>query len=392
MSKFFCVILLMISSAFAIKPSVEEYSWENGMTFLTFLEKYSIPLSLYYNLEREEKENASDITAGTKYQILYDDKEKISQVLIPINEEAQIQIYKDKNDKFKMQITSISSQTEDRILSIKINNSPYQDIVEYTGSADLANAFTAAIRGEVDFKKIKKGDRLIIIYTQKRRLGRLFGYPDIHAAMLEVNKKQYGVYKFNDKFYDRSGKERDKFFLIRPLPNARITSPFTLKRYHPVLKRYRVHLGVDYGAPKGTPIKSAGDGSVKFVGTKGGYGKVVIISHGGGYETLYAHTSGFAKGLKVGQKIKQSQVIAYVGSTGMSTGPHLHFGLYRNGTAVNPESMLKIPKGAFTGSSKTKFQNIVNSNDVKFKQYIADDVISPKEEKFDDLVDISEIK
>ena len=86
MAKFFCVILLMISSAFAIKPSVEEYSWENGMTFLTFLEKYSIPLSLYYNLEREEKENASDITAGTKYQILYDDKEKISQVLIPINE------------------------------------------------------------------------------------------------------------------------------------------------------------------------------------------------------------------------------------------------------------------------------------------------------------------
>jgi peptidase, M23 family len=390
MIRFFCLILIFFSSIFAVKPSVEEYSWGNGMTFLTFLEKYSIPLSLYYNLEREEKENASDITAGTKYQILRDDNDKISQVLIPLNEEAQIQIYKDSNEKFKIQIIPISSQIEDRVLSIKIENSPYQDIVAHTGSSDLANAFTAAITSEVDFKKIKKGDRLIIIYTQKRRLGRLFGYPDIHAAMLEVNKKQYSVYKFNDKFYDRSGKERDKFFLIRPLPNARITSPFTLKRFHPVLKRYRVHLGVDYGAPKGTPIKSAGDGVVKFAGIKGGYGKVLIINHGGGYETLYAHTNGFAKGIKVGQKIKQGQLVAYVGTTGMSTGPHLHFGLYRNGTAINPEGMLKIPKGGFSGSIKTKFQNIVNSNDVKFKQHISNDIISPKEEKFENLVDISQ--
>ncbi|MGP1485870.1 MAG: peptidoglycan DD-metalloendopeptidase family protein [Campylobacter sp.] len=386
--RFFLFIIFFTTQILAIKPSVEERSWNNGITFLTFLEDNSMPLSLYYNLEREDQELASGITAGTRYQILRDDKNKISQVLIPINEELQIQIYKDKNDKFKVQLSPISFQEEDRILSIKIQNSPYQDIVEYTNSADLANAFTAAMNGQVDFKKIKKGDRLIIFYTQKRRLGRVFGMPEIHSAMLEVNKKQYSVYKFNDKFYDKSGKERDKFFLIRPIINARITSPFTLKRYHPVLKRYRAHLGVDYGAPKGTPIKSAGDGLVKFAGQKGGYGNVLIIGHANGYETLYAHLNGFAKGIKSGVKIKQGQIVAYVGNSGMSTGPHLHFGLYRNTTPLNPESMLKIQKSAFSGSNKTKFQNIVNSNDIKINKYLNDDMISVKEEFFENVVEI----
>ncbi|QCD52333.1 peptidoglycan DD-metalloendopeptidase family protein [Campylobacter sp. RM16192] len=372
---------------FATKPSVEELIWPNGATFLTFLESNSIPLSIYYNLDREDKEAVSEIMAGVRYQILRDKDSSIKQVLIPINEELQIQIYKDEHDKFKVQLTPISYQVEDMVLSIKVNVSPYQDILDHTGSVALANAFSIAMNGQVDFRRIKKDDRLIIVYTQKRRLGRVFGMPEIHSAMIEVNKKQHFVYRMENKFYDKSGKQNDKFFLIRPIANARITSRFTLKRYHPVLKRYKAHLGVDYGAPKGTPIKSAGDGTVKFVGRKGGYGKVIIVRHSGGYETLYAHLNGFAKGIKSGLKVKQNQLVAYVGNTGMSTGPHLHFGLYKNQKAINPESMLKIKKSSVDSSVNAEFKKIMAENDSKIKKYLDKELTSEKEESFDNFVE-----
>lgn len=386
MIKKLCLFICMCFQLYA--SNLEELTWPSGATFLTFLESNSIPVSLYYELDREDKELASEIMAGVKYQILRDDDEQIHQVLIPVNEELQIQIYRDEHGAFKLELVPISYEVEDRVLSIRINNSPHQDIAEQTGNTALANAFSVAMRGQLDFRKLKKNDRVIVVYTQKRRLGRVFGRPEIHAAMVEMNKKQYTVYKFEDKFYDKSGKQNDKFFLTRPIANARITSPFTLKRFHPVLRRYKAHLGVDYGAPKGTPIKSAGDGTVKFVGNKSGYGKVLIIGHGSGYETLYAHLNGFAKGMRSGLKVKQGQLVAYVGNTGMSTGPHLHFGLYKSQQAINPESMLKVKKSGFEDEDKVKFQKIMSENNSKMKPYIENDIISEKEEPFENFIEL----
>ncbi|MCM4450335.1 M23 family metallopeptidase, partial [Escherichia coli] len=125
-----------------------------------------------------------------------------------------------------------------------------------------------------------------------------------------------------------------------------------------ILKRYRAHLGIDYAAPTGTPVKSAGKGVVTFIGTKGGYGNVIQIKHDSGYMTLYAHLSRFAK-IKNGQKVNQGQVIAYVGSTGMSTGPHLHFGVYLNNKAINPASVVKIAKSELSGKAKENFKHII---------------------------------
>ena len=201
--------------------------------------------------------------------------------------------------------------------------------------------------------------------------------------MIEIGGKRYTVYKYENKYYDKSGKKNDKFLLTRPISNARITSPFTPKRYHPILKRYKAHLGVDYGAAKGTPIKAAGEGTVKFVGTKGGYGKVVIIRHAGGYETLYAHTNGFAKGIKSGVKVKQGQLIAYVGNTGVSTGAHLHFGVYKNGTAINPETEIKVAKSVFASNESAKFQKYIKQFDAKIKEAANEDKIPEKEQRFD---------
>ena len=392
MKKFSLALLLAVNlfAAAPIQSTVQELSWPSGDTFLTFLEKNSIPLSLYYDMDSDDKEFVSEIKAGVPYQISKDEKGGISQVLIPVNEELQAQIYKDDDGGFKFQLSPISYQTYDRVLSMPVSANPSQDIIEITGSVALAHGFYLAMKGEVgdgEFKRLKKGDRLAMSYKQKIRLGRTFGMPEIDWAAIEIRGKRYTVYRHQNKYYDKSGKKSDKFLLTRPISNARITSPFTPKRFHPILKRYKAHLGVDYGAPKGTPIKAAGEGTVKFVGTKSGYGKVVILKHAGAYETLYAHTNGFAKGIKTGVKVKQGQLIAYVGNTGMSTGSHLHFGVYKNGTAVNPETEIKVAKSVFFSKEEREFKNRVERLEPEIKKALGKDRIPEKEYRFDAAMD-----
>jgi len=392
MKKFSLALLLAVNlfAAAPIQSTVQELSWPKGDSFLTFLEKNSIPLKLYYDLDSEDKEFLDEIKEGISYQISKDENGGISQVLIPVNEELQAQIYKDNDGGFKFQLSPISYQTYDRMLSMPVSANPSQDIVETTGSVALAHGFYLAMKGEVgdgEFKRLKKGDRLAMSYKQKIRLGRTFGMPEIDWAAIEIRGKRYTVYRHQNKYYDKTGKKSDKFLLTRPISNARITSPFTPKRFHPILKRYKAHLGVDYGAPKGTPIKAAGEGTVKFVGTKSGYGKVVILKHAGAYETLYAHTNGFAKGIKTGVKVKQGQLIAYVGNTGMSTGSHLHFGVYKNGTAVNPETEIKVAKSVFFSKEEREFKNRVERLEPEIKKALGKDRIPEKEYRFDAAMD-----
>ena len=141
----------------------------------------------------------------------------------------------------------------------------------------------------------------------------------------------------DDKYYDEKGKGFSKTFFFKiPLTYKRISSKFTKKRWHPVLKRYRAHLGTDFAAPRGRKIYAAGDGRVEFKGRRGGYGNTIIINHQNGYKTLYAHQNGFRKGLKRGARVKKGQHIGYVGSTGRSQAPHLHYEVRYNGQQVNP--------------------------------------------------------
>lgn len=358
---FFIILLCCVTSANAIKPNVEKLIWQNGYTLLKFFELNKIPLRTYYNLETEDKELAAEISANTQYWVLWDKDESLAQALIPINEELQIHIYKNKANDYEMEFLPIEYEVEERTLSISLTRTHYQDIIAQAGSQVLANAFVAAFRGTVDFKQAKKGDKLVIIYTQKRRMGRIFGTPEIKAAMIENSKQMKFAYKFDDSYYDEKGRELERFFLLRPVKNARISSGFNPKRFHPILKRYRAHLGIDYAAPRGTKVYAAGDGVVSFVGTKGGYGKTIMIKHLGEYNTLYAHLNGFASGIVRGKKVKQGTLIGYIGNTGMSTGPHLHFGLYRGNTAINPNKIVRIIKPALTGKDKENFEILKES-------------------------------
>jgi murein DD-endopeptidase MepM/ murein hydrolase activator NlpD len=188
--------------------------------------------------------------------------------------------------------------------------------------------------GDIDFHRdLRKGDRFAVIYESVNHLGRAVRSGRILAAEFVNNGKTYRAAWFADDaggentggYYTAEGKNIRKAFLRSPLEFSRITSGFTSARFHPVLQKWRAHRGVDYGAPVGTRVKATGNGVVEFAGVQGGYGKVVILRHQGRYTTLYGHLSGFASGLRKGNRVSQGDVIAFVGATGLASGPHLHY-------------------------------------------------------------------
>lgn len=369
--------------------SVEEREWAKNEFFLKFLENNSLPASLYWDLDAQDKELASEIKEGQKYQILWKDNEQIEQILIPVNgSDLQIHIYKDLSGKYVLSYSPVSYETQTRVLRLNIENSAYQDVEKATGSTPVARAMLNAFAGSIDFRAMQKGDEIILLYERKERLGQRFGDIILKMAMIEVNKKPSKVFLYKDSFYDTKGKEMESFLLSTPVKFTRISSNFTRARYHPILKKYRAHLGVDYAAPFGTAVKSSGNGVISFVGTKTGYGKTVQIQHGSGYSTLYAHLSRFAK-IKKGQKVSQGQIIAYVGNTGLSTGPHLHFGLYLNNRAINPFSMVKITKAALKGKEKEEFEKVMIAYEQETQSFIdANNTTPPKElETFERVVE-----
>ncbi len=337
---------------------VQELNWPKGESLLTFLSKYSIPKSLYYNLPKEDKELCAEIIANQKYFLYTEDDGTLNQVLIPISEDIQLHIYKDLKGKFKFSTLPINYTEHTYTVAIKVKNSIAYDVRKTTGSYALALRLKNIFKN-LNLRKFRKGDYIVLKYTQKSLLGRIHGTPEISAAMIELRGKKY--YRFrskkDDKFYDENAKGFTKsYFFQIPLRYKRISSSFTRKRWHPVLKRYRAHLGTDFAAPRGRKIYAAGNGRVIFKGRKGGYGKTIIIDHRNGYKTLYAHQNGFAKGIRAGKSVKKGQHIGYVGSTGLSSGPHLHLGLYRNGNAINALRVIKKPEyNGITGKYKRTF-------------------------------------
>jgi len=351
------VLILTFLISFCFSQEVQELTWPKGDTFLTFLDSHKISQSLYFNLEKEDKELCSEITAGITYHLLLDTDNTLKQVLIPVSEDIQLHIFKKDDGTYTFQTLPIKYDEIEETLVLEINHSPYLDIIEKTNNKDLANELIRAFSASVDFRGMQKGDHVVIKYKQKVRLGKYFGQPEIIGALVEVNRKKNYIFRNlnDDKYYDETGKSLTNFFFKTPVRYKRISSKFTKKRYHPVLKRYRAHLGVDYAAARGTKIYAAADGKIIFRGRKGGYGNVIIIQHKNSLRTLYAHQSKFRGGLKVGSRVKKGQLIGYVGNTGLSSGPHLHLGLYKNGKAIDPLKIIKVTKSKLQGSEKTKF-------------------------------------
>lgn len=204
---------------------------------------------------------------------------------------------------------------------------------------------------DIDFAlDIRNGDSFTLLYEQSYLDGEHMRDGNILAAEFINQGQVYRAIRFADpqgnaSFYTPDGLSMRKAFLRSPVDFNRISSGFQPERFHPVLGIKRPHRGVDYAAPVGTPIKASGDGRIEFVGTKGGYGKTVVLQHGGAYRTLYAHMSRFRPGLGAGTRVKQGQIIGYVGRTGIATGPHLHYEFLVNGVHRNPLTV-KLPTAA----------------------------------------------
>ena len=336
---------------------MQEGVWSKGETLLTFFSKYNVPQSVYFNLSKTDKELCSEIYAGVEFKLLINKDEQVTQMLIPISEEMQLHIFQDLNKKFILDIIPIEFQETNQVVTISVQTSPYLDIVKNTGNKSLANEFMLAFKNSVNFRKLRKNDKVSIKFKQKIREGRYFGTPEIIGAFVQIKGKYHYIFQNlqNSRFYDEKAKSLTKFFLKVPLRYKRISSVFTYKRWHPILRRYRAHLGIDYAAPKGRKVYSTADGTVIHKGRKGGYGKTIMIRHKNGYRSLYAHLSRYNKKIRVGSKVKQGDYIAQVGSTGRSTGPHLHFGLYKNGRAIDPQKAMGVVKTKLTGKQKKDY-------------------------------------
>jgi len=252
---------------------------------------------------------------------------------------------------FVAQTIERAFDTTEREVTAEITDSLYQSALRAGLPKSVIYRVTQIFQWELDFgRDVKSGDRLVVIYEERSLEGQKVGNGPILAVRLENDGvvRQAIRYVNSDgsaAYFAPDGKSLQRAFLRSPIPGRSVTSGFSYSRLHPILKVRRPHLGVDYGAPRGTPIVATADGKVIRASRKGGYGKTVILRHGQDYRTLYAHLSRYAKGVRKGKWVKKGQVIGYVGSTGLSTGPHLHYEIHVAGKARNPRS-LKLPRTA----------------------------------------------
>lgn len=222
----------------------------------------------------------------------------------------------------------------------------------------LAYAMADVLAWDLDFNRdLRRGDTFRVVYEEEYLDGAFHAVGRIAALVYDNAGRRHEAFRFGDRgYFDASGQPVQKMFLRSPLKFSRVTSGFTHRRFHPVLKTYRPHWGVDFGAPVGTPVHATAHGTVTAAGSEGGSGRVVKVRHANGYVSCYLHLSRFASGVKAGRKVSQGEVIGYVGATGLATGPHLDYRVQLNGRWINPVQVTNARAEALGRSDLALFQ------------------------------------
>lgn len=243
-----------------------------------------------------------------------------------------------------------------------INSSLWTTIQEAGVDPNMAVALANIYQWSIDFYAIQKGDSFKAIYEELSVDGKPISLGEIHSAVFNHNGKDYFAFRFAQgnitDYFDENGQNLRKEFLKAPLKFSRITSKFSNSRMHPILRIRRPHHGVDYAAPKGTPVHTIGNGTVVKASYAGGAGRLVMIRHNNGYSTSYMHLAGFGPGIHPGASVSQGQVIGYVGSSGLSTGAHLDFRVYKNNVAMDPLKIVSPPALPVNEQYKVQFDSV----------------------------------
>ena len=313
--------------------------------------------------ETNEIFDVRKIKAGNRYaRIFAKDSSKRTQYFIyeinPIDFVVydlrdSLKVYKDKKKVTRLIKTATGT----------ITSSLWNCFVENKLDVNLGLALSDVYAWTVDFYGLQKGDNFKVIYEELFVDNKMVGIDRILASKFQTNGKDYYAYHFTQQgkgaYFDENGQSLQRSFLKAPLKFSRISSRFSGARMHPILRIVRPHYGVDYSAPKGTPVVALGNGHVNELGFHGGYGRFISIRHNSVYMTTYAHLSGYAKGLKAGSNVTQGEVIGYVGSSGLATGPHLDFRVYRNGSPTDPLKLESPPSNPVDAKDMIAFKELV---------------------------------
>jgi len=337
-----------------------------GETFNKILNSYQIPKSevqkIINILSKENKVNKLKANQIIKFTIDKSENNKIISLLFPVTRTKKIELTRNSvSENFKKEEIITNLNKKIIFKEGKILQSLYKTAVDLEIQASVIIEFARLYGFQVDFQRdLRKGDSFQIMYEVfEDDEGKIFETGKVIFADLVLRNQKNTLYYFDEKgskgHYDKSGKSIKKALMKTPINGARLSSSFGMRK-HPIDGYNKMHRGTDFAAPKGTPIMASGDGIIVRAKWCGGGGNCIKIKHNSTYSTVYAHMSKFASGMKKGVRVKQGQVIGYVGSTGKSTGPHLHYEVIKNGKKINSQT-LKLPSGKIlTAKSRELFE------------------------------------
>lgn len=346
---------------------------KKGESLSIIFEEKKVPLNTAYKIFDFDKDNIlSSIKPGDVMEFNYIGKklegiqiikDETNSILIDISENVSI-------ESIKKKIQTISS-----IKQGEITTSFYKDALKEGMPDSIIMDFAFIFGWDIDFIfDVRKGDKFAVIYEADYSEGEKISSGDIIFAEFINKNGRYVAQRFFDnnqgkQYFNENGDNVRKAFLRAPLDFAYISSHFNPNRLHPILHKIKAHNGVDYAARRNTPVKASGDGVISFVGVKGGYGRTIEIKHGGNIKTLYAHLEKYNSISKVGNKVKQGEIIAYVGDSGRATGPHLHFEFWQGKTRTDPVKV-KLPSAKPLNKNQLNdFNELLEINLQKLNQY-----------------------
>ncbi|MCG8619230.1 MAG: peptidoglycan DD-metalloendopeptidase family protein [Desulfobacterales bacterium] len=338
---------------------------KSGDTAATILKAY-LPLTDIYSLERQAKKvfPLTRLRIGNPYAIHLIENNFI-EFEYEINGQERLVVRKNA-DGYDIERLPIEYEVEYHVARIKVESTLAQAFKSsgepYLLSMKLSDIFS----WDIDFAKdIREGDHAEFLVEKLYRHGEFVGYGEVLAAFFSNRGIEYQAFMFKGdntipRYFDEEGNSLEKAFLKAPLKFSRISSGFTNRRLHPILKIYRPHTSIDFAAPRNTPIRTVADGTILKKGYTKTKGRYMVVRHANGYETQYLHMNHFARGLKKGGRVTQGEIIGYVGKTGLATGYHLDFSLRKNGRPVNPLTV-DLPKGSpVPDKHMTEFKSLVD--------------------------------